>query len=39
MGLKTDLKLVGDNYEWLASLFYFGYLACLSPRPSHDLFH
>ncbi|PON29927.1 major facilitator superfamily transporter [Trichoderma gamsii] len=26
MGLKTDLKLVGDNYQWLSSLFYFGYL-------------
>lgn len=24
MGLKTDLKLVGDNYQWLSSLFYFG---------------
>ncbi|KAH6606915.1 hypothetical protein Trco_006068 [Trichoderma cornu-damae] len=26
MGLKKDLKLVGDNYQWLGSLFYFGYL-------------
>ncbi|QKX59085.1 uncharacterized protein TRUGW13939_06216 [Talaromyces rugulosus] len=26
MGLKTDLNLVGDNYQWLGSLFYFGYL-------------
>ncbi|UKZ51248.1 hypothetical protein TrVGV298_005006 [Trichoderma virens] len=26
MGLKQDLKLVGDNYQWLSSLFYFGYL-------------
>ncbi|KAL7934942.1 major facilitator superfamily domain-containing protein [Trichoderma chlorosporum] len=26
MGLKSDLKLVGDNYQWLSSLFYFGYL-------------
>ncbi|UKZ77077.1 hypothetical protein TrVFT333_004795 [Trichoderma virens FT-333] len=24
MGLKQDLKLVGDNYQWLSSLFYFG---------------
>lgn len=24
MGLKTDLNLVGDNYQWLGSLFYFG---------------
>ena len=27
MGLKEDIHLVGDNYQWLASLFYFGYLA------------
>ncbi|KAK1772054.1 major facilitator superfamily transporter [Phialemonium atrogriseum] len=26
MGLKEDLNLVGDNYQWLGSLFYFGYL-------------
>ncbi|KAL7791489.1 major facilitator superfamily domain-containing protein [Trichoderma ceciliae] len=26
MGLKEDLNLVGDNYQWLSSLFYFGYL-------------
>ena len=26
MGMKTDLKLVGDNYQWLGSLFYFGYI-------------
>lgn len=26
MGLKEDIHLVGDNYQWLASLFYFGYL-------------
>ncbi|KAL7957811.1 MFS allantoate transporter [Trichoderma compactum] len=25
-GLKEDIHLVGDNYQWLASLFYFGYL-------------
>ena len=24
MGLQTDLKLVGDDYQWLGSLFYFG---------------
>lgn len=24
MGLKEDLHLVGDNYQWLGSLFYFG---------------
>ncbi|KAF7845917.1 hypothetical protein BT93_L0045, partial [Corymbia citriodora subsp. variegata] len=27
MGLKTDLKLKGDDYQWLGSMFYFGYLA------------
>jgi hypothetical protein len=23
MGLQTDLKLRGDNYHWLGSMFYF----------------
>ncbi|KAJ5102998.1 transporter [Penicillium argentinense] len=27
MGIKEDLNLVGDQYQWLSSLFYFGYLA------------
>ncbi|BDD63119.1 hypothetical protein MAP00_008059 [Monascus purpureus] len=27
MGIKKDLNLKGDNYQWLGSLFYFGYLA------------
>ncbi|KAF9893420.1 hypothetical protein FE257_010732 [Aspergillus nanangensis] len=27
MGLKPDLDLQGDQYQWLGSLFYFGYLA------------
>nr|KMM65664.1 membrane transporter [Coccidioides posadasii RMSCC 3488] len=27
MGLKEDIHLVGDNYQWLGSMFYFGYLA------------
>ncbi|KAL1966662.1 hypothetical protein VTN77DRAFT_3859 [Rasamsonia byssochlamydoides] len=26
-GLNTDIHLVGDNYQWLGSLFYIGYLA------------
>ncbi|PYI35491.1 MFS general substrate transporter [Aspergillus indologenus CBS 114.80] len=26
-GLKEDLHLKGDEYSWLASMFYFGYLA------------
>lgn len=24
MGLKKDIGLVGDNYQWLGSMFYFG---------------
>lgn len=27
MGLKQDIGLVGDNYQWLGSMFYFGYIA------------
>jgi ACS family allantoate permease-like MFS transporter len=27
MGLKTDIHLTGDNYQWLGSMFYIGYLA------------
>ncbi|KAF2173980.1 hypothetical protein M409DRAFT_62172 [Zasmidium cellare ATCC 36951] len=27
MGLKTDLNLKDDDYQWLGSMFYFGYLA------------
>ncbi|OGE54233.1 hypothetical protein PENARI_c006G08029 [Penicillium arizonense] len=27
MGLKEDLHLVDDQYQWLGSLFYFGYIA------------
>ncbi|WEW57873.1 Allantoate permease [Emydomyces testavorans] len=27
MGLKKDTNLKGDNYQWLGSMFYFGYLA------------
>ncbi|KAK6366454.1 Allantoate permease [Lithohypha guttulata] len=27
MGLRTDLRLQGDDYQWLGSMFYFGYLA------------
>ncbi len=26
MGLKTDINLVGQDYSWVASMFYFGYL-------------
>ncbi|EHY59653.1 Allantoate permease [Exophiala dermatitidis] len=27
MGIKKDLGLKGDDYQWLGSMFYFGYLA------------
>jgi len=27
MGIKKDIGLVGDDYQWLGSMFYFGYLA------------
>ncbi|KAI4867342.1 MFS general substrate transporter [Hypoxylon rubiginosum] len=26
MGIRTDLHLVGQDYSWIASVFYFGYL-------------
>lgn len=26
MGLRTDLNMVGDQYSWVGSAFYFGYL-------------
>lgn len=28
---KTDLGLVGDDYSWASSIFYFGYLAAQYP--------
>lgn len=27
MGLRADIHLTGDDYQWLSSMFYFGYLA------------
>lgn len=27
MGIKKDINLKGDDYQWLGSMFYFGYLA------------
>ncbi|KAJ5306526.1 hypothetical protein PENANT_c031G05383 [Penicillium antarcticum] len=27
MGLKEDLHLIDDQYQWLGSVFYFGYIA------------
>ena len=26
MGIKKDIHLVGNDYQWLGSMFYFGYL-------------
>jgi len=30
-GIKDDLKLVGTQYSWLSSIFYFGFLAWALP--------
>lgn len=30
-GLQKDLHLVGDQYSWLGSIFYFGYLLWCFP--------
>ena len=32
MGIKKDIGLVNDDYQWLGSMFYFGRLAILE-RP------
>ncbi|KAF3019854.1 hypothetical protein E8E14_013443 [Neopestalotiopsis sp. 37M] len=29
LGLRTDTNLVGQQYSWLGSIFYFGYLSAL----------
>lgn len=29
-GIRDDLHLVGTQYSWLSSIFYFGFLACES---------
>lgn len=31
LGLRTDLNLVGQQYSWASSIFYFGYLAASYP--------
>jgi hypothetical protein len=38
-GIKDDLKLVGTEYSWLSSIFYFEFLAwaCMLPPPSSEL--
>lgn len=42
MGLETDLRLVGNDYQWLGSMFYFGrsyaLLADAIPSPSYKLY-
>jgi hypothetical protein len=37
-GIKDDLKLVGTQYSWLSSIFYFGFLAwaCMFTFPNRD---
>ncbi|KAK1068653.1 hypothetical protein LTR74_005524 [Friedmanniomyces endolithicus] len=30
-GIRADLKLVGQDYSWLSSIFYFGFLAWALP--------
>ena len=30
MGIKKDIGLVNDDYQWLGSMFYFGKPAILS---------
>lgn len=32
MGIKEDLSLESDQYQWLGSLFYFGIVSPRSPR-------
>lgn len=26
MGIKTDIHLINDEYQWLGSIFYLGFL-------------
>lgn len=34
-GIQTDLKLVGTQYSWLSSIFYFGFLIWACEFPSY----
>lgn len=34
-GLSEDAHLVGTDYSWLGSIFYFGYLVVSTPTPLH----
>lgn len=29
MGLKEDINLKGQEYSWIGSMFYFGYVGCI----------
>lgn len=31
MGLRTDLRLTGDEYSWSSGIYYFGYLVASYP--------
>lgn len=33
MGIKTDIDLTGDDYQWLGSMFYFGNCQPLTTDP------
>lgn len=33
MGIKKDIGLVNDDYQWLGSMFYFGTLTILYSLP------
>lgn len=33
MGIKTDIGLVNDDYQWLGSMFYFGTLSIMCCLP------
>ncbi|KAL8930433.1 MAG: hypothetical protein Q9208_000617 [Pyrenodesmia sp. 3 TL-2023] len=35
MGIKQDINLTGDDYQWLSSMFYFGELIRKRPRLMH----
>lgn len=31
MGLRTDLRVTGEQYSWASGVYYFGYLAASYP--------
>ena len=36
MGIKKDIGLVNDDYQWLGSMFYFGTLSTKYCLPGTD---